>query len=67
MHIEFTLPTVGQNTVDWAVLALTNQINLWVERYGCAGHTLSMVKGRVRLTFAQEQDYTLWQLTWNPQ
>lgn len=68
MYIEFSLPsglvTPGQ-TAFHANKIINNELVLWSQRYQIPYDT-KIVKYIKRVTFEQDEHYSLFAMTWNP-
>ena len=63
MYIEFDLPALGY----YGARGIIEQaIAQWHERYGIQ-YRKKPVKQKLRITFDQDDSYTFWAMTWNPQ
>lgn len=61
MYIEFRLPTGGGiQHANWSILQLLSE---WAEQYG-AKYTRKNIKYTLRVTFDDENMYSLFALTW---
>ena len=66
MYIEFSLPTgaAGQGA-GHANMIINNHLVLWSQKYGVEYKT-KIIKYTKRVTFEQDEYYSLFAMTWNP-
>ena len=66
MYIEFSLPTgVGGFAASICNQLLNKAMHDWADRYDVP-YNKKLHKYTIRITFDNEQHYTLFTLTWNP-
>lgn len=67
MYIEFRLPTGAGGMAAQHINNILNQeLHAWADENNIA-YNKKIVKWTVRVTFDNDQHYTLFALTWNPQ
>ncbi len=66
MYIEFSLPNgaAGQ-AAGHANMIINNELVLWSQKYEIPYKT-KIVKYKKRVTFEQDEHYSLFAMTWNP-
>jgi hypothetical protein len=66
MYIEFSLPNgaAGQ-AAGHANMIVNNELVLWSQKYQIP-YTTKIVKYIKRVTFEQDEHYSLFAMTWNP-
>jgi hypothetical protein len=67
MYIEFALPTKDQDNqyTAYALSVIREEIHDWLQKYPVES-TQKTIKYKHRLAFVNEQNYSLFALTWNP-
>lgn len=66
MYIEFHLPTgAAAQAAGHANMIINNHLVLWSQKYQIP-YTTKIVKYIKRVTFEQDEHYSLFALTWNP-
>lgn len=67
MYIEFSLPTgAAAQAAGHANMIINNHLVLWSQKYQIP-YTTKIVKFTKRVTFEQDEHYSLFALTWNPE
>jgi len=64
MYIQFDLIT-GQKVKSLS--RIQAKLNQWTAQYGIDRFQLKVSKGSLRVTFDQDQLYSLFAVTWNPE
>ena len=66
MYVEFKLPTgAGGQAAAHVNNILSKELLFWCETYNIS-YVKKVVKYTVRVTFADDQHYSFFALTWNP-
>ena len=68
MYIEFSLSygsANAQTTAAQANIIINNHLVLWSQKYQIS-YTTKIVKYTKRVTFEQDEHYSLFAMTWNP-
>ncbi len=66
MYIEFGLPkNVGERAVAFVNQQLNKNLHEWADKYGIA-YNKKIHKYTVRITFDNDQHYSLFAMTWLP-
>lgn len=66
MYIEFQLPTgAGGMAAQYTNSILNRNLHAWSDRYGIA-YNKKIHKHTVRITFDNDQHYSVFAMTWNP-
>jgi hypothetical protein len=67
VYIEFTLPQgAGGMTASHALSIVRKQLAVWAEKYNIP-YKQKTIKYTHRVTFDNDEFYTFFTLTWNPQ
>ena len=69
MYIEFDLlPDIHTAMPDWynTLLTIQDAMNSWGNRHSIQFREKT-IKYKYRVTFDQDQTYSFWAMTWNPQ
>ena len=69
MYIEFDLLPTGLSAApDWyhSLLIIQDEMNSWGNRYSIQFREKT-IKYKHRVTFDQDETYSFWAMTWNPQ
>jgi nuclear transport factor 2 (NTF2) superfamily protein len=71
MYIEFDLlPDVHMAPNHGAAVRLSlimSEMNSWGHRHGILHYREKTIKYKHRVTFDQDQTYSFWAMTWNPE
>ena len=65
MYIEFRLGSNDGHGAAQANMIINNALHTWSDRYGIPYNT-KIVKYTKRITFDQDEHYSLFAMTWNP-
>ena len=66
MYIEFSLPTgAGGQAAAFTNNLLNKHLHAWADKYGIA-YNKKIHKYTVRITFDNDQHYSLFAMTWSP-
>jgi len=65
MYIEFRLGTANGNGAVQANMIINNALHEWSDRYEIPYNT-KIIKYTKRITFDQDEHYSLFAMTWNP-
>ena len=65
MYIEFRLGSKDGHGAAQANMIINNALHVWSDRYGIPYNT-KIVKYTKRITFDQDEHYSLFAMTWNP-
>jgi hypothetical protein len=67
MYIEFRLPQgASGHTAAYALSVIKQEVEKWSERYGIK-YTQKTIKYTHRVAFDQDEYYSLFSMTWNPE
>ena len=64
MYIEFTLPS-GPGGASFVNNFINQELHAWSDRYDIPYNT-KIVKNKKRITFDNDEAYSLFAMTWNP-
>ncbi len=65
MYIEFRLGTANGDGAAQANMIINNALHEWSDRYEIPYNT-KIIKYTKRITFDQDEHYSLFAMTWNP-
>jgi hypothetical protein len=66
MYIEFQLGTANDASAAQANMIINNALHEWSDRYEIPYNT-KIIKYTKRITFDQDEHYSLFAMSWNPE